>query len=318
MSSQTSSQQSDETCDETDELRETQEIEDEIIDAPVCRVWDRSDAFCSEYGDEMLADLFAGESSVPLRDYMAWQVDLVRRMRKILVNWLMEVHHKFRLAHYTLFLGINLLDRYLCVKQLGRADLQLCGSTCLWIASKYNEIYAPTMDDFVFISDGAFKATQLCKMEMHIMAALRFRITVPTMLQFGERYSRIATHYLEGERERKIISDLILFCLEHCLVSYKLSRKAPSLVAAAALLFTVLATNVTSMHTLKADGVEHELAHALDDIKPVMADIYHLMLAAMQGKNKAVYKKWSSPQKSKISKLKFDKLNVAWLNKKKL
>jgi len=34
-------------------------------------------------------------------------------MRSILVDWLIQVHLKFRLQESTLFLTVNLIDRYL-------------------------------------------------------------------------------------------------------------------------------------------------------------------------------------------------------------
>ena len=45
--------------------------------------------------------------------YMTKQVDINEKMRGILVDWIIEVHLRFRLLPETLFLTINLIDRYL-------------------------------------------------------------------------------------------------------------------------------------------------------------------------------------------------------------
>merc|ERR1712241_128610 len=95
----------------------------------------------------------------------------------------------------TCFLSINLLDRYLAKRQLSRKKLQLTGCCCLWIASKYHEIYAPEMDDFIYISDSAFEEADLIKTEIEILKTLSFTLTVPTLLSFAERYTQIAAHY---------------------------------------------------------------------------------------------------------------------------
>lgn len=34
-------------------------------------------------------------------------------MRSVLLDWLVDVHYKFKLAPETLFLTVNLIDRYL-------------------------------------------------------------------------------------------------------------------------------------------------------------------------------------------------------------
>jgi G2/mitotic-specific cyclin-B, other len=44
---------------------------------------------------------------------MGKQTDINEKMRAILIDWLIEVHLKFKLLPETLFLTINLIDRYL-------------------------------------------------------------------------------------------------------------------------------------------------------------------------------------------------------------
>jgi len=43
----------------------------------------------------------------------------------------------------TLFLAVSYLDRYLSLRCVPRARLQLVGITCMLLAAKYEEIYAP-------------------------------------------------------------------------------------------------------------------------------------------------------------------------------
>ena len=77
-------------------------------------------------------------------------------MRAILVDWLVEVHLKFKLMPETLFLTANLIDRYLATRAVSRKNLQLVGVTAMLVASKYEEIWAPEVRDFVYISDKAY------------------------------------------------------------------------------------------------------------------------------------------------------------------
>jgi cyclin B len=77
-------------------------------------------------------------------------------MRMILFGWLIEVHNKFKLLPETLYLTLNLIDRYCERKQVARVNYQLLGITSMLIASKYEEIYAPEIRDFVYITDKAY------------------------------------------------------------------------------------------------------------------------------------------------------------------
>ena len=65
----------------------------------------------------------------------------------------------------TLFLTINIIDRYLEKTQIRRTKLQLVAVAALLIASKYEEIYVPELNDFVFISDSAFTKEEILQME---------------------------------------------------------------------------------------------------------------------------------------------------------
>lgn len=77
-------------------------------------------------------------------------------MRAILVDWLIEVHLKFKLLPETLYITVNVIDRFLEKQKVSKSRLQLVGVTALFIASKYEEIYPPELKDFVYITDGAY------------------------------------------------------------------------------------------------------------------------------------------------------------------
>ena len=79
-------------------------------------------------------------------------------MRCILVDWLVEVHYKFKLFPETLYLTVNLLDRFLSKSKesITKRDLQLVGVTALLISSKYEEMYIPELRDLTYICDGAY------------------------------------------------------------------------------------------------------------------------------------------------------------------
>lgn len=91
-----------------------------------------------------------GESKVS--DYMGTQPDLNAKMRSILIDWLIEVHRKFELMPETLYLTVNIVDRFLSLKTVPRKELQLVGISSMLIACKYEEIWAPEVNFFFFLS----------------------------------------------------------------------------------------------------------------------------------------------------------------------
>jgi G2/mitotic-specific cyclin-B, other len=60
---------------------------------------------------------------LPQPSYMESQEDINEKMRAILIDWLVEVHLKFKLVPESLYLTVNLIDRYLEKEQVNRQKL---------------------------------------------------------------------------------------------------------------------------------------------------------------------------------------------------
>lgn len=120
------------------------------------------------------------------------QNDINEKMRAILVDWLIEVHYKFKLMPETLFLTVNLIDRYLDKVDVVRTKLQLVGVTAMLIACKYEEIYAPEVRDFVYITDKAYTKEEILQMEFLMLSTLDFCICAPSSFRFLERFAKVA------------------------------------------------------------------------------------------------------------------------------
>lgn len=149
-------------------------------------------------------------------------------MRAILIDWLVEVHLKFKLLPETLFLTVNLIDRYLSLERVSKEKLQLVGVTCMLIASKYEEIYAPIVNDFVYITDNAYSKPEILSMERKIIATLNFDLQITSPLRFLERLQRVV-------QVEPLFMNLSKYFLELCLVDYQMLQHSPSLLAASAL-----------------------------------------------------------------------------------
>ena len=136
-------------------------------------------------------------------DYLANQTEILPKMRSVLIDWLIGVHLQFHLLQETLYTTVAILDRYLQhdVKKISRSKLQLVGVASMLIAAKYEEIYAPEVKDFVYITDRAYTERDILKMEIRVLAVLNFNLGRPLPLHFLRRASKAggveaATHTL--------------------------------------------------------------------------------------------------------------------------
>lgn len=74
------------------------------------------------------------------------------------------MHYKFELMDETLYLTINLIDRFLAAQPVVRRRLQLVGVTAMLLACKYEEVLVPVVEDFIVISDKAYSRKEVLEM----------------------------------------------------------------------------------------------------------------------------------------------------------
>ncbi|KAK0605883.1 hypothetical protein LWI29_031775 [Acer saccharum] len=141
-----------------------------------------------EYVDELYMFYKATEDESRVHDYMVSQPCINAKMRTILADWLIEVHSRYQLMPETLYLSINIIDRYLSMKTITRRELQLVGISSMLTACKYEEGYAPQVNDFVFLTDYAYGGVEIRVMEKAILEQLGWYLTVPTPYVFLVRY----------------------------------------------------------------------------------------------------------------------------------
>ncbi|GLT50826.1 hypothetical protein SLA2020_242860 [Shorea laevis] len=215
---------------ETDEMEEVEMediIEEQIIDI------DASDAKNPLAVTDYVEDLYAfykkmESSSCVSPNYMVQQIDINEKMRAILIDWLIEVHYKFDLMSETLFLTVNIIDRFLSQQTVVRKKLQLVGLVAMLLACKYEEVSVPIVGDLILISDKAYNRKELLEMERLMLNTLQFNMSFPTPYVFMRRF-------LKAAQSNKKVELLSFFLIELALVEYEMLKFSPSLLAAAAI-----------------------------------------------------------------------------------
>jgi G2/mitotic-specific cyclin 1/2 len=195
-------------------------LESEDLDDPLMVAEYANDIF------EYLRDLEC--TSVPNPQYMSHQDDLEWKTRGILIDWLVEVHTRFHLLPETLFLAVNIVDRFLSEKVVQLDRLQLVGITAMFIASKYEEVLSPHIANFRHIADDGFSEAEILSAERFILATLNYDLSYPNPMNFLRRISKADNYDIQSRTMGKYLMEISL--LDHRLMAYR-----PSHVAAAAM-----------------------------------------------------------------------------------
>ena len=137
----------------------------------------------------LLQEEHKGVKPMVVYNYMTDQNEINEQMRSVLIDWLIDVHHKFQFKEETLFMTILIIDRYCTIRQILRVNLQLLGITAMMIACKHEEIDLPKIEDFIYITDNAYTKNDIVKLENNILIALNFELLYPSALRFFEYLS---------------------------------------------------------------------------------------------------------------------------------
>ena len=203
------------------------------------------------------------------------------------------MHLKFKMVPETLYLTVNILDRYLQLKQVRRSKLQLVGVAALLLASKYEEIYAPELRDLVYITDRAYTKEEIVETESEIVNTLQYNLAVPTIHTFLCRF-------LKAAHADRTMVQMACFLAERSLQEYGMLTFAPSIIAAASVL--------VSRKTLKRHPWSPTLVKYTRYDEPQLEACVAAMREALAGPQaqQAVARKYSSPKFGAVATLQID------------
>ncbi|KAG5645505.1 hypothetical protein DXG03_005915 [Asterophora parasitica] len=198
--------------------------------------WDDLDAddaddplMVSEYVVEIFNYLKGIEqTTMPNPNYMESQKELAWKMRGILTDWLIQVHVRFRLLPETLFLCVNIIDRFLSARVVSLAKLQLVGVTCMFIAAKFEEIVAPSVTHFLMCADASYTESEILQAERYVLKTLDWNLSYPNPVHYLRRVSKADEYNVKVRTLAKYL--LEIGCLE-----WRLIAAPPSLMAGASI-----------------------------------------------------------------------------------
>jgi hypothetical protein len=278
-------------------------------DSPVQQEYqsaDRVDSTDPKYCLEYAAEIYQHQKNIerrflPPQDYMTRQHDLSEHMRSVLVDWLVEVHESFELMPETLFLCINLVDRFLAVRAVVKSKLQLVGISALLIAAKYEEIQVPELEEFINVAANAYSREELIHMERIMLTTLDFNVTVSTCYIFLTRFLKIASCSHRAHFLAYMLTELTLLVT----ASYQFT---PSMIACAAVYLSqkYLVSNSNAWNST----LQQSSGYSESDLRPCAQLMLGLVKMQIQEAQKpkdkktklvALWRKYSQKQRFKVT-----------------
>lgn len=159
--------------------------------------------------------------------------------RAKMIDWMVEVLTAFKCADQTFFLAVNLMDRYFSALtneniSLELHELHITGIVCMFMASKYEDIY-PLLMKTVFNKIGHKKISvdAIRTKELEILRALSFKVgSSPSSFEFLEKY---LVEVLDNHPDKEFIHIMSIYLAKMSLHHENLCTKSPNLMGASAI-----------------------------------------------------------------------------------
>ncbi|RZC71093.1 hypothetical protein C5167_034257 [Papaver somniferum] len=246
-----------------------------------------------EYVKDLYQFYKMAESSIQIHDYMGSQNQINENMRMILVDWLIEVHHVYKLSPETLYLTVQIIDRYLSTRLVHMKELQLLGISSMLLASKYVDIWAPMVNDLVCISERNYSKEHILGMEKSILAKLGWSLSGPTLYVFLVRFVKAAMADKEME-------NMAFFLTELGLLHYGMLKFCPSMLAASA----VYAARCTLNKTPNWDEtLNFHTGYSEPQLMECEKQLVSCHSRSAEVKPNSVYRKYSASELSSVALL---------------
>jgi len=168
--------------------------------------------------DEYLEDIMQHirhmeDETLPDANLIDMQREIQWFMRPYLIDFLIEAHAAFSLLPETLFLTVNLLDRYCSKRVVYKQHYQLVGCAALLIAAKYGDKKdrVPQINELNNMCCGLYDAGMFTQMEMHVLNTLDWNIGHPTVDFFTQLIAAEERDSREVEHMAAYICEIALY-----------------------------------------------------------------------------------------------------------
>lgn len=134
-----------------------------------------------KYCDDILNKLLLDEEnnySYEKNLYNNYPKDLDNKKRAKLINFIYFMSKLYKFKNSTIFLAVQVLDRFLCKEKIGNGYYELLCICCFVISSKFNEMCYPSYNHIInfFSKDNNYTIDKATYMEIFILKTIKYSI----------------------------------------------------------------------------------------------------------------------------------------------
>ncbi|KAF2205953.1 G1/S-specific cyclin CLN2 [Delitschia confertaspora ATCC 74209] len=203
-----------------------------------------------EYQEDIMDHMEYMESqTMPDVNSIDIQTEIQWFMRPYLLDFLVEAHAAFQLLPETLFLAVNLLDRYCSRRVVYKRHYQLVGCAALLIAAKFGDRKdrVPTVRELKSMCCSLYDDEMFTQMEWHVLQTLNWMVGHPTV----DAFLQLAIHETEYDPE---VEHMSLYIAEIALFHKEFVSTRPSVLARSALALSRCILSRTQVNTSEWAG----------------------------------------------------------------
>ena len=257
-------------------------------------------ALVDDYGDDIFKYLKKNEK-INVCDYSNKDIFKLQdkkyyneKNRSIIYHWLVKNNHKWKLKDDTIYMAMNIMDRYISQYKSKNLEFQLIAISSYLIASKYEDIYPPYIDELSQICNYIYSNDDIIKKEYEILSGLNFDIL------YNSSYKYLTFLHSVTDKENMKLLYLAQFILEISLDNLDILQYSQSERALAALLVSkkILGIKITW------NNLRMYYDYDENKIKTVQKKMIPLLNKVMKSKNKnAIFEKFESSKYKSVSSL---------------
>ena len=214
--------------------------------------------------------------------------------RSIIFNWLVRNNHKWRLKDDTLFMAMNIMDRFISKYKIANSEFQLVAIASYLIASKYEDIYPPYVDELSQICNFSYTIDDILKKEYEILVGLDFDIL------YNSSYKYLTFLHSIADKDNSKLFYISQFMLELSLENLDILQFSQSKRALSALLVA------KKILQIKKSWNELRLYYDYDEneIKIVQKKMIELLKKALNSKTKnSIFEKFESSRYKSVASM---------------
>ena len=265
-----------------------------------------------EYDEIIMKNLFTQEI-INRPDYRNL-LNLSKEEKDILkryscINMAISLCETFELRQETFYLSINIFDRYIHKIKiindiLPKINPKLIMLTCVFISSKYEEIYPPFIDEYLQLFSNIFK-NDIIKTEKEILSKLNFELHICSSYLFLTKF------FEKIEKNDIMVLHAAQFILDLCLISIEFCSFKPSFQAAICIYLAKKFLSFNGVYKIKIWSADNEFitGYSEEEIKRELKFVVKIIKDFFIGKiikefNKtSLYKKYCEKKYSNIANI---------------